>query len=190
MKGICTVSYICHGICCRNTICEFNIYFNLVTSWITKRNKDKRSIDLDVLIDDYYDIREYFKLLDGKNVPKMPERSEMARKPWRHCDWSKIYMTEWEQLKGSHTTKGSLLPNETDYLCCKFVTPDTPYRKHYKYVQSYQYWDIARMTPETICDHMVKGSPCMRHCCRRLLNFKLSFTLRPTVFDLQAVSEE
>ena len=41
--------------------------------------------------------------------------------------WRSFYTLEYDWLKGSHMTKVDWLPNETDYLYCKFVTLNTPY---------------------------------------------------------------
>ena len=42
-------------------------------------------------------------------------------------DWRRFYLSQYDWLKSSHMTKAVWFPNETDYLYCEFVAPNTPY---------------------------------------------------------------
>ncbi len=42
-------------------------------------------------------------------------------------DWRSFYLSQYDWLKGSHMSRVVWLPNETDYSCCEFVAPNTPY---------------------------------------------------------------
>ncbi len=42
-------------------------------------------------------------------------------------DWRSFYLSQYDWLKGSHTTEVVWLLNETDYSYCEIVAPNTPY---------------------------------------------------------------
>ncbi len=64
--------------------------------------------------------------LAGKCSEDTRKKGKGAKTGASH-DWRSFYLSQYDWLKGSHTTKVVWLPNETDYSYCEFVAPNAPY---------------------------------------------------------------